>query len=278
LCSLPATLGEGVVRHDPVILTRLDHPAAPTLSTPDPAETVRARALTELARQIGHEFRDPELLTRALVHSSMGNEGKASYERLEFLGDAVLGFLVADHLYRMRPEIPEGELTDRRAKIVAREPLAAVARRLGLARYLEAGRGLSLEELDSPRIQADVLEAILGAIYLDGGVRAARRFVRQHLIDPSELRLELTGERDPKSRLLHYAQAHGHGQPAYRMVGTEGPDHAQVFTVTVSISGADIASGDGRSKQKAEMAAADAALRLLRRRDLGTNADVTAEA
>lgn len=236
----------------------------------------RREVLSELSARIGHEFRDPQLLERALVHSSMTNEGKASYERLEFLGDAILGFVVADHLFRLRPEIPEGELTDRRARIVSRDPLASVGRALGLASYAEVGRGLRQEELDNPRLLADLVEALLGAIYLDGGIRAARRFVRKHVL----ARLEPSGDaarrpRDPKSQLLHWAQAHAKGQPVYEVVATEGPDHALTFTVTVRVADEDLGVGTARNKRAAEMEAAANALRVLRERD--SEAERTAE-
>jgi ribonuclease-3 len=230
----------------------------------------RRDLLDELSTRIGHEFRDPGLLRRALVHSSMGNEGKASYERLEFLGDAILGFMVADHLFRLEPEIPEGELTDRRARIVSREPLAAIGTALRLIDYVEVGRGLRQEELDNPRLRADLVEAVLGAVYLDGGIRAARRFLRQHVLgrigaEPGE-DPALGRPRDPKSRLLHFAQAKALGQPVYSVVATEGPDHAKEFTVAVRIAEAELATGRARSKQAAQMAAAEAALRILRAR------------
>lgn len=228
----------------------------------------------QVSTRIGHQFRNPLLLDRALVHSSMGNEGKRSYERLEFLGDAILGFMVADHLFRLTPEIPEGELTDRRAKIVSREPLAAIGRELGLAQFVEVGRGLRTEDLDNPRLLADLVEAVLGAIYLDGGVRAARRFVRNHVL----ARVPADGEadrrpRDAKSRLLHYAQAHGLGQPAYPVLATDGPDHERTFTVAAHLGDDELGRGSARSKRAAEMEAAQNALDALRVR-----ADSTAAA
>ena len=233
----------------------------PPDDTLDP--TPRQRALLELAERIGHSFKNLDVLSRALVHSSMGNAGKQSYERLEFLGDAILGFVVADHLFHQKLEIPEGELTDRRSKFVSRQPLAGVARRLQLPRYVETGRGLRDEELDSPRIQADLVEAVLGAIYVDGGIRPARKFVRHHILKPlAELVSDAADQRDPKSRLLHLVQSLGLGQLAYRIVDTEGPDHERVFTVVVAVDATDYATGTARSKRAAEMHAAAGTLAL----------------
>lgn len=235
----------------------------------------RRPALRELASRLGHEFRDPTLLERALVHSSMGNAGKASYERLEFLGDAILGFVVAEHLFRLQPEIPEGELTDRRARIVSREPLAEVGRSLKLQDAVEVGRGIRSEELQNARLLADLVEAVLGAIYLDGGIRAAKRFVKTHVLDrvPGTA-TSIAKPRDPKSQLLHWAQARGLGQPTYALREATGPDHARTFTVAVSLGEEDLGEGADRTKRAAEMAAAEAALETLRARgDTGSDRD-----
>ena len=227
----------------------------------------RRPALRGLATRLGHEFRDPTLLERALVHSSMGNAGKASYERLEFLGDAILGFVVAEHLFRLQPEIPEGELTDRRARIVSREPLAEVGRSLKLQDAVEVGRGIRSEELQNARLLADLVEAVLGAIYLDGGIRAAKRFVKTHVLDhvPGTA-TAVAKPRDPKSQLLHWAQARGLGQPTYALREATGPDHARTFTVAVRLGEEDLGEGADRTKRAAEMAAAEAALEALRAR------------
>ncbi len=237
-------------------------------SNPSPAPepgSPRHVALLQVAERIGHGFQDLGLLHRALVHASTGNEGKRSYERLEFLGDAVLGFAVADELFRAAPEASEGELTGRRSKVVSRPPLAEVARRLELSQALEHGRGLRTEELDSDRIQADLVEAVLGAVYLDGGVRAARRFVRRHVLHGLDTDVPLAARpRDAKSQLLHFCQGNGLGQPVYELLATSGPDHELEFEVAVVVAGGRrIATGEGRSKRDAERAAAEAALGIL---------------
>jgi len=228
----------------------------------------RRRSLLDLQERIGYEFRDLEHLDQALVHASTGNEGKANYERMEFLGDAFLGFAVADALYRRQPEIPEGELTETRARLVSREPLARVARHLDLASCMDAGKGLQVNARKSPRILADLVEAVLAAVYLDGGVRAARSFVRRHiLVHLDDARPgDETPNRDAKSRMLHFCQRRGLGQPTYEVVTVTGPQHEQVFKVAVLVQDERIALGTGRSKQAAEKDAASKALKTLQKR------------
>ncbi len=245
--------------------------ADPDPTAPDPTDDdARGRELQQLASRLGHRFADIALLERALCHSSTGNEGRDNYERLEFLGDAILGFLVADSLFHTTPEIPEGALTDRRARIVSRAPLAAVANSLQLGRYLVGGRGLQERDRQSPRILADLVEAVVAAIYIDGGIEPARRFVRRHVL-AADNDLPRPTERDAKSRLLHFAQIHEMGQPRYELDDAWGPDHDLRFRVTVIVGEERVADGSGRTKQAAEKQAAARALQLLqqRRRESG---------
>lgn len=229
------------------------------------AREARRRILRAVAERLGHRFADLDLLDRALCHSSTGNEGRANYERLEFLGDAFLNFAVADHLFRTEPESKEGSLTTTRAAIVSRRPLAAVARKLELVRALEVGKGLRESELDSERILADLTEAVLGAIYLDGGVRAARAFVRRHLLKEHSRPEPDAAEMDPKTRLLHWCQHHKLGQPRYELLGTSGLQHQQEFRAAVRLADGRTASGRCRTKRGAEKRAADALLAALQR-------------
>lgn len=235
----------------------------PTRDDEPQIHPARAAELTALAERLGHRFRDLGLLDRALCHSSTGNERRTNYERLEFLGDAVLGFLVAEALYHHEPEIPEGELTDRRARIVSRAPLAAIARDLGLGDALVGGRSLRAQDRGSMRILADLTESVLAAVYLDGGIRAARKFVRRHVLARLDQAVRSRPERDPKSRLLHFSQVRFQDQPSYSLLDTCGPDHARVFEVAVSLGGRTLATGSGRTKQAAEKVAAQRALELL---------------
>lgn len=227
-------------------------------------DAARRRTLRALARELGYEFDDLDLLDRALTHASTGNEGAKSYERLEFLGDAFLNFAVAEVLFRAEPEVAEGRLTETRANIVSRAPLAAVADRLGLARHLRHGKGLRKDECTSERIRADLVEAVLGAILVDGGVRPARAFVRRHclptaaaLAGPREV------EKDSKTALLHFCQRHRLGQPRYDLVETTGLQHEQEFRVIARLDDGRCGQGTGRTKRAAEKAAASALLEEL---------------
>jgi ribonuclease-3 len=229
-------------------------------------QTARQRTLRELAKRLGHAFADVALLDQALTHASMGNEGKASYERLEFLGDAFLNFAVADVLYRADGEVAEGQLTETRARIVSRKPLAAAARRLDLAVHLVSGKGLRDSERHSERILADLVEAVLGAILIDGGVTAARAFVRRHVLPKTAFGSEPEPEKDSKTALLHYCQHHQLGQPRYELVETIGAQHEQEFVVRAKVLDGRGAVGRARTKRAAEKIAAADLLATLRAR------------
>jgi ribonuclease-3 len=242
----------------------------------------------DAARLLGHEFARPELLTEALTHPSAlampgkgrrrGRRGSAppNYERLEFLGDRVLGLVVADLLWRRFADEPEGHLTRRLTQLVRREALARVAGEIGLGRHLrlspaEAAAGAAR----NPGILADVVEAVIAAIYLDGGLDAAFAFVERHWA-PLIAELEAAPPRDPKTTLQEWAQGRGLGLPDYRLVETSGPDHARHFTVAVLVKGQAEASATARSKRAAETAAAAILLERLSdavksRRDIENN-------
>jgi ribonuclease III len=217
------------------------------------------------AQILGHAFTREELLTEALTHpSAIGRRGgkRRHYERLEFLGDRVLGLVVADLLWRRFADEAEGELTRRHAHLVRREALAEVALTLGLGRYLivspsEDAAGVR----DNPRVLADVCEAVIAALFLDGGLEVATRFVARWW----EARLAALGAppRDPKTALQEWAQGRGLPLPAYRTVPGEGPAHRRLFTVTVRVEGLPPATATGATKRAAETAAAAAALAAL---------------
>ena len=218
-----------------------------------------------LADALGHDFHHAELLAEALTHPSMRSRrgaAKRGYERLEFLGDRVLGLIIAEILWRRFPEEAEGALTRRHTSLVRRETLAGVAKELELGSYIILSPG---EEASgaraNPSVLADVCEAVIAALYLDGGLPAARRFVERWW----EQRLAKLGgpPRDPKTTLQEWAQARGHALPAYRTVATEGPAHRRTFTVTVTVEGLPPATATGSSKRAAETAAAAAALASL---------------
>lgn len=200
----------------------------------------------------------PELLELALTHRSYAYEhgGLAHNERLEFLGDSILGQAVTVMLYRENPDLDEGELAKRRASLVSSVALAEVARRIGLGRHLRLGRG---EELtggrDKSSILADTVEAVIGATYLDAGGDAATglvlRLITPLLTDPTRFGAAM----DPKTSLQELAARLGRGLPHYAVTDS-GPDHSKRFHATVSVGGTDVADGDGSSKKQAEMAAA----------------------
>lgn len=221
--------------------------------------------LTSLQDKLGVEFRNPTLLRDALTHTSYVNENPClattDNERLEFLGDAVLDFLVAEALYLRYPVAREGELTAMRASLVKTDTLARIARRLELGRYLFLGRG---EEASGGRERVAnlcaALEAIVGATFLDGGLDQARRLVRNLLGEALDALGETKATRDPKSQLQERVQGRLHCTPVYRTVSEIGPDHAKEFVVEVVIGNQVAGTGRGSSKQAAEQAAARAAL------------------
>jgi ribonuclease-3 len=224
---------------------------------------MRAERLADLERIIGHDFADRGILVEALSHASTRQEGLGSNERMEFLGDAVLGFLVSDHLYREHPELQEGELTARRMQVVSRNWLWKIGEALRIDEFVAIGKGLSQSGGSSRRMLADAVEALLGAVYLDGGVEPARQFVVRHVLnrdaDPDN------GQRsDYKSQLQHHAQRHQLGLPTYLVLEESGPEHAKVFTVRVELAGRTFAAATGRNKKEAERRAARLALEVLR--------------
>jgi ribonuclease-3 len=222
----------------------------------------------ELAAKLGLAFRDPTLLETALTHSSYLNENPGyalgSNERLEFLGDAVIGLITAQELCRRLPEANEGSLTRARSRLVRSESLAGAAQRLGLGGYLRMGHG---EEGAGGRQRESnleaTLEAVVGAAFLDGGYGAARKLVT-HILEEQLDSLVARGVRqDPKSRLQEVTQRRGLGLPQYEMVEASGPEHIRTFAVVVRVNGEALGRGTGRRKADAERAAAREALKRL---------------
>ncbi len=221
--------------------------------------------LDDLMDVLGYRFRDPSILVNALTHSSYHNEHPemASNERLEFLGDSVLGFLVSEMLFRAYPGLDEGLLTARKARVVGGAHLGSVSRRLGLGHHLLLGQGERRQESVKHSILADALEAVIAAVFLDGGIRAARAFVRRHLGAAVHERDENL-PRDHKSELQARVLAETGALPRYRMLEEEGPDHLKQFVFEVSMTGGPSARGAGRSKKAAQQAAAAALLDVLK--------------
>jgi len=220
--------------------------------------------LASLQERLGIHFQSPEILREALTHTSYVNEQPCTFttdnERLEFLGDAVLDFLVGDELYRRYPSAREGALTSMRAAIVRTDSLARASRRIDLGAHLFLGRG---EEASGGRERVATLaagfEALLGATYLDQGVEQARRLVHD-LLGEAIQALEAQAPRDAKSLLQERMQALVHCTPVYRTVSETGPDHAKEFVVEVQVGDRAVGTGVGMNKQAAEQAAAQAAL------------------
>lgn len=232
---------------------------------------------SSLEARIGVTFKNPALLEQAMVHSSYVNENPGdapeSNERLEFLGDAVLGLIVADDLYASFPGQDEGKLTELRAHLVRRDTLAKAARRLKLGEELHLGKG---EEAGGGRSRPTNLsrayEALVGAIFLDRGLQATREFVRMSLQEEFDDVSDSGFPIDPKSRLQELSQSLYQMPPVYQLVEAHGPDHARRFTVEALIHGEALGCGQGRSKQQAQKEAAREALERLEARIAGTQA------
>jgi ribonuclease-3 len=216
--------------------------------------------LSQLEARIGYTFKDKTLLENALTHSSYANENRdlpyASNERLEFLGDSVLGFAVADYLYHRYPDKQEGELTRIRADLVCEKSLAQVARQIGLGEYLRLGHGEEPEGRTRASTISDAVEAVLAAAYLDGGFEVARGIIHRLLLGGIQ-----TGQHKDFKTLFQELVQRKRGQTiGYVMTGETGPDHDKQFTADVLLNGEVVGSGAGRSKKAAEQAAAHVAI------------------
>jgi len=215
--------------------------------------------------RIGYRFAVPDLLEEALRHGSAPGheEGERSYERLEFLGDAVLNLCVAQEMYRKLPLAGEGVLTKARASIINNRNLARVAERIGVPSSLRIDPSVRRKGVGVTRkMAADAVEAVIGAIFLDGGHAAALRFVQDHFRLPDLMEALVAGF-DAKSRLQEWCQGRHLPLPAYRLLSSEGPPHDRVFRVEVRVEGIAPAEGSGKSRKDAEMLAAAKAISLL---------------
>lgn len=217
-----------------------------------------------LEKKLGYCFLNKSLLETAITHSSYANENKRDgvtcNERLEFLGDAVLGFVVAEYLYKKFPQLNEGKMTRLRAELVCEKGLNAVASKLKLGEYLRLGHG---EEQgggrDRPSILADAVEAVLAAVFIDGGMDQAVTLIEEFIFKPFEAG-ESDNDIDYKTRLQELVQRKSSQVLEYRLVGESGPDHAKVFEIEVLLNGKPVSTGSGKSKKDAEQAAAKHAL------------------
>ena len=210
------------------------------------------------------KFKNPQILKTAFTHRSFLNENrsvKKSNERLEFLGDAVLSFIISSYLYNLHPFDTEGDLTNLRSYIVKTESLAKTSKELELGKYLLMSKG---EEhsggRENTQLLANTFEALLGAIYLDQGIEAAKTMVKKFLLPNFGSELKIGPPKDAKSRLQEVVQQSSKRSPFYKILGTKGPDHLRIFRVGVFINGKEFGTGEGSSKQEAEEEAANQAL------------------
>ena len=217
--------------------------------------------MESLEKKLGYRFRDRALLGEALNHSSYANEhrgGLGSNERLEFLGDSVLGFVSAEYLFREHPDLPEGDLTRMRASLVCEQSLYEVARELELGSYLKLGRG---EEAGGGRerqsILADAMEAVFAVVYLDGGIQPVRELIVRVLLSQAPAAEE---RRDYKTTLQEVVQRRSGQVLTYHMLSQSGPDHNKTFLFEVRLNDESVGCGEGHSKKEAEQAAARDAL------------------
>ncbi len=215
-----------------------------------------------LERRLGHRFKDPSLLAQALTHRSFGSP---HYERLEFLGDSVLGCAITELLFQRHPELPEGKLSRIRAGLIREESLARLGRELGIAPFLRLDESTARNEgAERPSILADALEAVYGAVFLDGGYGVARDVIERTFgaalaqLDPDSV------EKDAKTRLQEFLQAKRRAKPNYRVVATSGAKQSLVFEVECAVDDLELkATGHGSSRQRAEQQAAGHLLALL---------------
>ena len=225
------------------------------------------KELEELEKAIGYSFHNPALLKNALIHSSFANETKAplgSNERLEFLGDSVLGFVVADHLYKHFPDWPEGHLTKTRATLVCEKACCGFSQEMEVGKYLYLSHG---EQNSGGRtrssILADAFESITAAIYLDGGLTPASEFILRFVLPALKTLHQKAPFKDYKTKLQEIIQKNPGETLSYLLTGESGPDHDKHFTVEVHLNSNVIGKGGGRSKKEAEQQAAREALELM---------------
>ncbi len=225
--------------------------------------------LDELVEKIGYQYKDKSLLEQALTHSSFANEQKINksknYERLEFLGDAVLELVSSEFLFKANPDMPEGQLTRTRASMVCEPALAYCARDLELEKYIRLGKG---EEMTGGRyrdsIISDVMEAVIGSLYLDGGFKVAHDFIHKFILSDLEDKILFY---DAKTVLQEMVQETKDGTLGYELISEEGPDHNKLFRVEAHINGKALTQGCGRTKKAAEQQAAYEAILYLRKQE-----------
>jgi len=219
-----------------------------------------AEILDECQKAIDYRFKQPELLRAALTHASGANTRLASNERLEFLGDAILGLVTCEQLFHRFPDFEEGDMTKVKSVVVSRRTCARMSRQMNLGDYLFLGKGMNAHTDVPASMQADVFESMVAAIYLDGGLEAARRFILRYLAPEIELVAEGASGGNAKSLLQQVAQREFNATPQYHLLDEKGPDHSKCFKIAAIIGRQPYAAAWGRNKKEAEQKAAMNAL------------------
>lgn len=220
----------------------------------DPANLERCQEI------IGYQFRQVQLLQQALTHSSACSARTDSNERMEFLGDAVLGLVICQEIFSREGDLPEGEMTKIKSAVVSRETCAAVSNECGLTNMLILGKGITLSSQLPSSLAAALLESVIGAMYLDGGLEVARQFILKQMGPPMAQAMASEHQHNFKSLLQQYAQRKFGDTPQYDLLDEKGPEHAKCFEMAVRLNGRQFASAWGNSKKQAEQKAALAAL------------------
>ena len=215
-----------------------------------------AQVLAECQEVIGYRFGDVSLLREALTHASGANHRLVSNERLEFLGDAILGAIVCDRLFRKFPDYLEGDLTRIKSIVVSRRTCAKISQRLGIDRFLIMGKGMGSHDQTPSSMMGDVFESLIGAVYLDGGMEAARQFIVRHIEPEIDAAVVGHGGLNYKSNLQQVAQREFGETPGYLLLDEKGPDHSKCFKISARIGTRNYAPAWGRNKKEAEQRAA----------------------
>ena len=244
-----------------------------TMNTAQPGEIVVSKRMLSFEKKIGYTFRDKKLLRQALTHSSFANEKRlnklSNNERLEFLGDAVLELTSSEYLFHEHEKMPEGDLTKLRASLVCESTLALCARELALGEYILLGKGeAATGGRERESILSDAMEALIGAIYLDGGLTSAKEFIGRYILSDMEHKKLFF---DSKTILQEIVQSEYKKQLCYELLSEEGPDHNKKFTVLAHMEGTPLAQGVGRTKKAAEQNAAYHSILMLKKGELNVS-------
>ena len=222
----------------------------------------------KIEKEIGYEFKNKQLLETALTHTSYAYENKKqSNEKLEFLGDSILEFVSSEYIYNNYPKLKEGEMTKVRASVVCEDSLQKIAKMHNFSDFLYLGKSERISQKEvRPAIMADSIEAVIAAIFLDGGLEEAKKFILNNLAEPIENATKNIGQKDYKTVLQEVLQKNGNVDIEYVIIDEKGPDHEKVFTAEVKFNNKILAIGEGKSKKQAEMEAAQKALENIKKR------------